>query len=581
MWRDALGVMAILGIVACTPASQSTVPAAPEGSPPQGSGGTERTLIVAIRVEPQSIAAKPTRAVFTRVATAQRFFNAGLDLVDDQGLARPYLAESLPRLNTESWRVFADGRMETTYRLKPNLTWHDGTPLSADDFAFAWRVLSTPELGVSSTPPIGLMDEVSASDERTFTIHWPRPNPRAGLMQDGGDVSQFPPLPRHILAGPFQEGQWDAFANHPYWTRDFIGLGPYALERWEPGAFIEGVSFAGHVLGRPHIERIRVLFIGDSNAVVANLLSGAIHVAADISIGFQQAVTVKREWAASGQNAGTVLMATDLWRAIYFQLRPELASPRAILDVRVRRALAHALDKSALNGALYEGEGMMAEMIIPSGTPHYEEIEASLVRYPYDARRSEQLLNEAGFRKGTDGFFTHPADGRLDLELKVNASAQYEAERSIVADLLRQTGVAIQEATLPAAQAQDGQVRASFPALYPFSTGASETSLRNFGSAAIPTRDNRWTGSNRGGWSSAEYDGLLEAFNVTLDPSERVRQIARLARLISEDLPAISLYYDLNPTVYTNVLRGPRQFLPDTTGNVAWNVYEWELRGEK
>jgi ABC-type transport system substrate-binding protein len=309
---------------------------------------------------------------------------------------------------------------------------------------------------------------------------------------------------------------------------------------------------------------------------VANLLSGAVHLSADTSIDFQQGLTVSREWRASG-NPGAMLVSPDLWRAVYTQLRPELASPRATLDLRVRQALAHALDKRALNDALYDGQGIVAETIIPAGSPYYPTLDASLVKYPYDPRQSEQLMAQAGFRQGPDGFYTHPTEGRFTPELKTNASVSNEAERSLIAAAWREAGFDVQEATLPAAQAQDGQTRASFPSMYAFSTGVSATSLRNFASTSIPRQENRWSGSNRGGWSLPEYDSLIDTFNVTLAPSERVRLIARMTRLISENLPALSLYYELGTIAHVASLKGPRAFLPETSGTVTWNVHEWEL----
>ena len=60
-----------------------------------------------------------------------------------------------PQLNTDSWRVLPDGGMETTYRLRPDLTWHDGTALTAEDWAFSWRVYQVPELGHAGASPIG------------------------------------------------------------------------------------------------------------------------------------------------------------------------------------------------------------------------------------------------------------------------------------------------------------------------------------------------------------------------------------------------------------------------------------------
>src|SRR5581483_7048435 len=101
----------------------------------------------------------------------------------------------------------------------------------------------------------------------------------------------------HVLAAAYDEGNWEAFAANPYWTRSYLGAGPYKLDRWEPGAFLEGSAFDQHVLGRPKIERVHVSFISDANTTLANLLSGSVDMAADDGVTFQQGIAAKREWA--------------------------------------------------------------------------------------------------------------------------------------------------------------------------------------------------------------------------------------------------------------------------------------------
>src|SRR2546422_5456927 len=156
-------------------------------------------------------------------------------MMDSSGVIHPYLAETLPQLNAESWRLFPDGRMETTYRLKPNLTWHDGQPLTAEDFVFSWRVYSTPELGHATQPPLHAIDEVVALDAQRFVIRWKLPYPDATTLS--ARDRELPALPRHILGADFEQiaatGP-DAIANDPFWSRAYVGAGPYKLERWEP-----------------------------------------------------------------------------------------------------------------------------------------------------------------------------------------------------------------------------------------------------------------------------------------------------------------------------------------------------------
>jgi ABC-type transport system substrate-binding protein len=92
-----------------------------------------------------------------------------------------------------------------------------------------------------------------------------------------------------------------------------------------------------------------------------------------------------------------------------------------------------------------------------------------------------------------------------------------------------------------------------------------------FASEQIGTTSNRWGGSNRGGWSNAEYDRLWEAHNTTLAPAERREQLVRMAQLVSEELPIYILYFNYTVVAHAGQLTGPRS-------KTLWNVHEWALR---
>src|SRR5438094_10553337 len=119
--RIALIGLVLAALVGCGPAqTQAPAPVAEQPRP-------SRTLVVAHRYEPAILAPKALGS--NGPLTTTRLFNAALVQFDNKGVPRPYLAEALPQLNTDTWRVFPDGRMETTYRLRSGLTWHDGGPL--------------------------------------------------------------------------------------------------------------------------------------------------------------------------------------------------------------------------------------------------------------------------------------------------------------------------------------------------------------------------------------------------------------------------------------------------------------------
>ena len=499
----------------------------------------------------------------------KRMFNAELALLDPDANPHPYLAEALPQLNSADWRVMPDGRMETTHRLKPNLAWHDGTPLSAEDFVFSWRVFTTPELGQANLPPFTSIEEVVAPDERTVLIRWRRPYPDAAALVERD--REFPPLPRHVLQGSLAAGEPEAFINHPFWTRDYVGLGPYRLARWDPGTSIEAVPFDQHVLGRAKIERMRIVFIQDTNATLAHLLSSELHMVGDGAFDVEQVPTLRREWGDQGE----VILHPNQWRSTVFQQRPELATPRAILDSRVRKAFAHSVDKAAINDAIYSGASLLADFMIPPVALYGGAIDRAITKYPYDLRRSEQLMNEAGFTKGADGMYTG-ADGRFVVEAKTNASTDNVSEQQVLASEWRRAGFDVQEAVLPAAQAQDNQVRATYPGMYTFNTALGVAAMMNHTTERIPRAENRWQGGNRGGWSNSTFDRLAESFNTTLDHGERERQIVEMARIVSDEVPSVSLFFRTQPWIHVRALTGMRLVAPES--NMAWNIHEWEFR---
>jgi len=567
--RTLLALAFLLSISCGTSAVQSTSrgPGAESGAMPTSQ--SNRTLVIATRAEPSTLAGKTGVAGGVTLTTTRRLFNANLVIFDQRGLAQPYLAAELPVLNTPSWQVSDDGTMETTYKLKPNLVWQDGQPLTAEDWVFSWHVYATPDLGTSTAPPIPWIDEAIAPDPQTLTIHWRNPYAHAGQM---GDV--FPPLPRHIMETTFESSDAATFAANPFWTQQYVGAGPYRLDKWEPGAFIEGVGFERHVLGAPKIGRIRMLFIGDPNTALANLLSGEVHIAVDDAIRFEQGLRLIKEWVPQG---GTVLLKPDLWRATYFQLRREVSTAPSLTDVRVRRALSMLVDKASLNDALFEGQGLLSDTpYIPNTVEYFAQIEPLVAKYPYDPAQAQALLSQAGFARAPDGAWMTPTGGRLSFDFTTTSGSQNESELSIMAAGWRQAGLEINESIFPVAMAQDQQARSSFPALMTISLPQGEDTLAQYRSSATPRAETRWVGFNRGSWSHPDFDRAAEAFTRALDQQERVKLIAEMEQVFTGNAASIPLFFNPNPIASVPALKGPQNVAPASA--IVWDIQNWELR---
>jgi len=564
-----------MALAACAPAPRGASPSteAP-AQPAQTSANSNRPLNLAVRYEVNDLFPKRTGGAASRYT--KRSFNAALALIDSDGNSRPYLAEALPQLNSDSWQVTPDGHMETTYRLKPNLTWHDGTAFTTEDFVFAYQVYTFRGLGGTfRTTPQDQMDEVLAPDARTLAIKWKSPYPLAGALIN----ELFEPLPRHFLGDPFTVLQTDSstldlFLSLPFWTTAYVGLGPFKVDRWEPGSAVQGSAFAGHALGKPKIERLVIHFIPDENTVMTNLLAGSIEVAGDTSIRFEQAQVLKRQW--DPVQGGTAIMNAGTRHWIFMQFRPEILKTKALLDLRVRRAIAHAIDRGPINEALFEGQGLMGDHFVPPQVPYAQDVDRAVTHYPFDARQVAQLMGEAGFTKDSSGFFADASGNRFRPQWLADGSPTFIREMEVTHDIWNGIGLDMDSQILPGNIGNVNEYRTTFPDMYVSSTGLSETALDIFYSAQIATAARSWAGQNRGGWDNPDYDRWWIAFNTTLDRKERDRQVVEMMKVVTDQLPGIMIYFNISPEAHTSAVKGLLPETPETLVN--WNIHEWEWR---
>ena len=523
------------------------------------------------RFEPPTLAAKLPVGGGTS-EYLRRPFNAGLTVTDGQGQPRPVLAEQLPQLNTDSWKVFPDGRMETTYKLRSGLTWHDGQPLTADDFTFAWRVYRVKSLPFLATPE-DQMEQVAAPDARTLVITWNSPFVGAASL----DSADFDPLPDHILRDAFQPVADDAaaaesFLNLPFWSADYVGAGPYRLERFEPGAYIQGVAFDGYALGRPKIDRVIMRAVGDANRVLTDLLAGELDWAPRLSLRFEHAAVLKQDWVPSGK--GKYEVGPTYFVMVQHQFRPEFETEPAIYDVRVRRAIASAVDKQALLDGLFAGESEIPEGFALHAASYFAEADRAVTKYPYDPRRSEQLMQEAGLSKDRDGFFSYASGQRFRPDFLGRAGSELERAQAIMVNTWKQAGFEVQTTVQPdiALPLID---RSNFKNLQ-----AQTNTFDRFdawSASEIGTAANGYRGSNRAGWSNASFDQLYDELRRTLDRAAIDRLTVLLVKLLSEELPSYPVYVSPGLTAQTSTLRGPEfGAVGNFATTFAWDIQDWD-----
>jgi len=306
--------------------------------------------------------------------------------------------------------------------------------------------------------------------------------------------------------------------------------------------------------------------------VLANLLAGEAQIAGNDAIRFQQGTALKQAW--STPDKGTVLVNARETRFVQIQFSQQFNNPKALLDVRVRKALAHSIDKQALVDGLLNGEGQTADTLMAPQMPYYQDLIKAVAKYPYDLRAAEQQFGEAGFTKAGGGFYASPAGERFNPEFRAFAGGQEESELLIMVDQLKHTGIDVTPNVIPAVYSRDVQIRAQFPALTANVTQLAERTVFNkLESFNIPTAENRWVGFNRGAWANAEFDRLEQVFNSTMERSSRDQTVIQMMKILSDDVGVIPLYYNLDAVGFVGSLAGPTISAPDTTRD--WNVQDW------
>jgi peptide/nickel transport system substrate-binding protein len=245
------------------------------------------------------------------------------------------------------------------------------------------------------------------------------------------------------------------------------------------------------------------------------------------------------------------------------------------LDLRVRRALVHTIDRQALVDGLYDGDGRTPDTFIAPEEIYFPEVDRAITKYAYDPRRGEQLMLEAGLAKDRDdrdGLFVRPGGERFQPEYQTLAGTVFERGQAIVAETWRRAGFDAKTSVLPAAQVRDHQVRHTFPGISTLGTAAPDIFLgHESGTAAT-----RWVGQNRGGWVNAEYDQLWQVYATTLDRSKRHVPLVQMMKIASDEVPGFPLYYNVQPTfAHLATVRGPHVGVAGTTG--FWNLKDWTL----
>jgi peptide/nickel transport system substrate-binding protein len=496
--------------------------------------------------------------------------NQYLANIGPDGTAVPRLLAEFPAVDKGTWQVMPDGRMQVTYKLRPGVTWHDGTPLTADDIVFSWEVGRDPQVPNGNQLAVRLIENVVANDAQTAVATWKETYAFADRLEH----REFYPLPKHLLEQAYRTSK-DTLIAQPFFSEKFVGLGPFKLTAWEHGSHMEMVANDEYFLGRPKLDRIRVLFIPDTNTGVANLRAGSLNVFLPSGgPDWDQLESLYQELKTSGK--GEVVLERVRW-AFAEPKKNEAASPSDLRDVRMRQALLMAINREELARALLDEHGEVAHSFVHPRAAGYDQLRTGITQYPYDPRRATALMAEMGWTPGPDGVLQK---GGARFQLGIRAEEAREKDAHIVQQDLKAVGIEGLIDISSNVMLRDAEHRQNFTGIALNQNPLGGVSaVRRFASEQIPTPANRFAGTNRGAYSNPEWDDVGNRLRTALDDAKRLELERELLRILTTDLPALPIQYELQaiPTI------GFKGFVPVTgaahTGNImhTTNVHEWDL----
>jgi peptide/nickel transport system substrate-binding protein len=461
--------------------------------------------------------------------------------------------------------------MQTVWKLRPGVKWHDGAPFTAEDVVFGWQVARHPEIpkGGGGTPRE--LQTIEATDPFTLVMTWSTTYFHPLELS----VRELWPYPRHILAEAF-EGDKTAFQAHPYFTADYVHLGPYRLVDYGLGEREIFERFDDYYLGSPRISRITIQTIPELNTMLANFLAGTVDILPERTVPVRVINSLQEEFRQTG--GGGIASRQGNWWFLKIQFNPEWVQPPELAaNVHIRRGLAHGFDRDGLRELAFPGfADTEPDTFLTKHDTRNAIVGKPFARYNYDPNRAAQELAEGGWRRTVGGELVNATGGPARLFLRTEQGNN--DLRAFVADSWRQLGVDVQEEEIPPALRQDNEYRAKLPSLEWRARGQGDRSLPSFDSRERPTPQTRYQGANVGGYINPGLDRLIDTLYGTLDENEQGRILRDIGEILASDLPALPLYWEVTMVAVRKGVRALTDDFPYTTlsSGLSRNSHLWD-----
>jgi peptide/nickel transport system substrate-binding protein len=534
----------------------------------------EKSITVVLPEDPPSF--NPIIADTGYDAFVMKLVMLGLTDIDPSGKVFPQLASELPTV--ENGDVTVDesaGTMSVTWKMRQDVQWADGKPVTTNDVIFTYEAIKNPETG-GWIPGLESIDGIDKVDDYTFTIQYNAIYPDY-LMQFGGEKVTI--WPAHYCDAAQGFAAWDC-------ARQPLSDGPFKLTEWVNGdhmTFVRNENY--YEKGKPGIDQVTIKIVPDQTVRKTMLINGD----ADLDMW-----TTEPMIADLKDSPNVVIDPSPTNRfvmRIFFNLAEKgttdpVATPHPILsDVKVRQAIRAAIDVDTIS----------KEFFLGYATPVWTEFFRApytcpnIPRPKFDPAAAAVLLDEAGWTD-TDGDGVRECHGcktageGYKMEMEFITYAGYgeplTLTQQFIAEQLGKIGIKLKltvvEGSVLWAASADGGIEQSgnfdmdiwddgYPGIDPTSF------LTSYYSEASATPD---AGYNFGRWINGDFENLLKDV-YTLDEQKRKDDFCKMGEIFEQELPELLLFTAVNADAHSSRLQNVQS---TTNGVVSWNAADWTLK---
>jgi peptide/nickel transport system substrate-binding protein len=441
--------------------------------------------------------------------------------------------------------IISDDQKTITFKLKENLFWADGTPLTSDDVLFTWRLVTDPNTRTPYASDYLLVKDAQTPNKQTFTVTYEQ-NYAPAL--DTWASLQI--LPKHVLK--------DEDINNTFFSRKPTGSGYYQLDQWINGQQVTLKRNKNSTQGQALIEKLTSRIIPDTSSQFLELIADNIDLMNINPIQYQRVFPSREDLK---QKIGLYKELGNGYTYLGFNLKQAPFN-----DPKVRQAMNYAINKEEIIKGVLLGLGEAIASPYKPGTRWNNE---SLSPYPYDPSKALALLKEAGYERNTAGILVK--DGKpFEFEILTNQNKQREMTAVLVQRRLKEIGIDVKIRVLEWASFINRFIK----------TGDFKAVVLGWSLSLDPDQFNIWHSSQQGpgqfnfvGYENPRVDELLELGRRELDNDKREEIYHEFSKLLLEDSPIVYLYAGYGLSAINKRVQGIKK--PAPPAGIYQNSYEW------